>query len=404
MMPSSHHNRIPASTAIGGYGALLEASVAGTTRRVEEMHRTIARVPFRVMRSVPVLGLVARLVERVYDAITGGVYTTVRGGSAVGIATATWAVARHAEAAASPSSGFGGRKAGLRSALNGTHGDFLAATANPLAAEMGFYAGGRHLPLTPDGLRIALPDARDRVCVFVHGICCDESAWRWGGGRGEPAVTYGERLQEALGYTPLYLRYNTGLPIADNGRALAHRMQALADAYPCGLREVVLIGHSMGGLVAHHACATATREKLSWTARTRMVITLGSPFRGSPLAKVGHFTTAALLGLPVTAPLGALADARSTGVKDLRHGLNAHETAVPTGAHVAYRFISASLSPHPQGPLGRLLGDGLVPMESAAPRDLLGGTPAHVGGIGHLDLLNEPRVYAQIARWLTEPT
>jgi pimeloyl-ACP methyl ester carboxylesterase len=402
MEQARRHGRRRAGAA-SGYGAALGAGVDATTRGVEEMHRAIARVPFRVLQVIPGVSFVARLVERSCGAITGLVYAAVRWGSAAGIAVATRAVV--SDDAPDPSATARGRVEGVvRSALNGSHGDFLAATANPLAVGMAFRVGGRSLPLTPGGLRAALPHATGRVCVFVHGICMDESAWRWGAGPAETACTYGDRLEEALGYTPLYLRYNTGLPIADNGRELAERLQALVDAYPCDVREVVLVGHSMGGLVVHYACAAAANRRLAWAGRTRMVITLGSPFGGAPLAKAGHLATAALKRIRVTAPLGALADARSAGVKDLRHdhaGGPAPGRA-PGGAPVAYRHVSGSLRARRGGPLARVLGDGLVPAESAAPADAVRGGTAHVDGVGHLRLLNEPRVYAQIERWLAE--
>ena len=40
------------------------------------------------------------------------------------------------------------------------------------------------------------------------------------------------------GYTPFYVRYNTGLPIAESGRHLAKLLQALAAAYPLPIEEI----------------------------------------------------------------------------------------------------------------------------------------------------------------------
>jgi hypothetical protein len=44
---------------------------------------------------------------------------------------------------------------------------------------------------------------------------------------GEQRRTYGERLQDELSYTPVHVRYNTGLRVSDNGRALARLLSDL---------------------------------------------------------------------------------------------------------------------------------------------------------------------------------
>jgi pimeloyl-ACP methyl ester carboxylesterase len=298
---------------------------------------------------------------------------------------------------------------GLRSALNAAVGDHLASSANPLAITMGFYSAGHPIPLTADGLRAHLPDPSDRLCIFIHGLGCDEHSWQPAAKTAgdPPSQPYGARLQADLGYTPLYLRYNTGLPIADNGRQLARLLSELLTAWPRPVRELVLIGHSMGGLVARGACDEAAVENLPWLKPTRMVICLGSPHRGAPLAKLGHLTTAALHLSKVTAPLGKIAAARSSGVKDLRHGLRAQEErtqAAAVASGMAYRFISANLTEDPDHPLGHILGDGLVTLGSATPPKLGDDVDStRLGGLGHMALLNEPRVYAQIRQWLDAP-
>ncbi len=58
--------------------------------------------------------------------------------------------------------------------------------------------------------------------------------------------------------TPVYLRYNTGLPVGRNGADLAWLLDDLVAAWPVPVRSIALVGHSMGGLVvraAFHAAA-----------------------------------------------------------------------------------------------------------------------------------------------------
>ncbi|HLA64893.1 MAG TPA: hypothetical protein VK610_10730 [Rhodothermales bacterium] len=387
--------RRAARAMAAGYAAAAASGTGATARSVEEVHRTIARVPFRVLRRIPVVSLVARLVERVHDAIVGMVYGGIRGGSGAAGRAAQDVTRRAGRPVEEPGGGPIGLAAGVRSALLGSHGDTLAAAANPLATSLTFYAGDGGEPLTPDGLRVLLPAHGARLCVFVHGICMDESAW-WLGAREEGwGGTYGDRLQEKLGYTPLYVRYNTGLRLAENGRALAVGLEALVRACADRVEEVVIVGHSMGGLIAHDACTAAIAQGHGWVAKTRMAVTLGSPFRGSPLAKAGYVATEALKAVRVTAPLGRLADARSAGVQDLLHDQGRGCGAVP------FYSISGSLRVHRARGPGRVLGDGLVPVASATPADLPGrALTAHFDGVGHLRLLNEPRVYGQIEAWL----
>ncbi len=398
------------SSPVSGYYSALKTGFEETTRRVQEIHRAIANLSFQAQQWIPGLAEPARLVKNAHDAITDGVYAAIRqsGGGLLEVAALLeQRGAANAPAGAAPPSRLA---VGLRSALNAAVGDHLASSANPLAITMGFYASGHHpIPLTAAGLRAHLPDPSDRLGIFIHGLGCDEHSWQPAAKTAgdPPGQPYGARLQADLGYTPLYLRYNTGLPIADNGRQLARLLCDLLAVWPRPVRELVLIGHSMGGLVARGACDEAAAESLPWLKPTRMVICLGSPHRGAPLERLGHLTTAALHLSKVTAPLGKIAAARSAGVKDLRHGLRAHEErtqAAAVASGVAYRFISANLTEDPDHPLGHILGDGLVTLHSATVPELSDDVDSvRLGGLGHMALLNEPRVYEQIRQWLDAP-
>jgi pimeloyl-ACP methyl ester carboxylesterase len=254
-----------------------------------------------------------------------------------------------------------------------------------------------------------------RAAVFVHGLCETDTAWRLGGGH-----TYGERLREDLGHTPVYARYNTGRHISDNGRALAGALEALVADGP--VEELVLVGHSMGGLVARSACHYGEKDGLDWTAKLRHVVCLGSPHMGAPLERAAARGAHWLSRLPETAPLARILTARSAGVKDLRYGACLEEdwqdvdpdewgpdrcAEFPFLPTATYCYVGATVARDKDSPFGRLLGDVLVQFPSAS-----GDGPLrklafeidhgmHVGGANHLQLLNHPRVYEQLVRWLT---
>jgi pimeloyl-ACP methyl ester carboxylesterase len=275
---------------------------------------------------------------------------------------------------------------------------------------------------TPEGLAAGYPEATSRIVVFVHGLCGDDECWRVFPLRGrEPGRrTYGERLQDELSFTPVYLRYNTGLHISHNGRELARLLEALLAGWPCGVEELVLVGHSMGGLVVRGACHYGEADGQRWTDAVRHVFCLGSPHLGADLEKGANALGWALSRLPETRGLANVWNARSSGIKDLRYGACIDEDwldcdpdeflrdrcqEVPFLPDANYYFIGAALS----GPVGALVGDLLVRMPSSSGRGTGKGRriPFEVDngrelpGLTHFDLLNHPDVYEQIRTWIT---
>ncbi len=371
-----------------GYSGLIKSAFTGTTRIVREMHSAIAGQTFGVLAQLPLVGTPARWVAGAHDAIAGGVYTAIDGVGETLLEAADAVEQRLA----------GNSHAllpiGIKSALNGAFGDHLDASESAFAIPMQLVGASQPLALERAALRAAYPAAGRRLAVFVHGLGCSDRSWA---ATGAGQVHLGEALA-THGHTPLYLRYNSGLPIAENGAALAALLESLIRAWPTRKTELVLIGHSMGGLVARSACEQAPKSA-AWARRTRMLISLGSPNTGAPLARHGELLQRALDTFAVTAPLGRLGAARSRGVKDLHDGLPAG--AISGHPQIELRFIGAHLGAAADGALASLFGDGLVPVASATTLD--GYTPTThlvLGGVGHLGLLNDPRALAQIKAWL----
>jgi pimeloyl-ACP methyl ester carboxylesterase len=302
-------------------------------------------------------------------------------------------------------------------ALNGVLGDHLAATANPLATTMAFRRNGRPLALETSALTSSVPNAGGRLLVLLHGLCMSDLQWRRAG------HDHGEALARDLGYTPVYLHYNSGQHISINGQALAHCLEQLVDQWPLPVERLAILGHSMGGLLARSALHYATQAGHRWPSRLDDLVFLGTPHHGAPLERAGNWVDIILGATPYAAPFARLGKVRSAGITDLRHGSLLDEDWVGRDrfARSADRrqhlvlparvrcYAAAAIIGQQRGDLkARLLGDGIVPLDSALGRHT---DPARalafaesrqwVGhGMNHLELLNRAEVYAQLRQWL----
>jgi pimeloyl-ACP methyl ester carboxylesterase len=217
----------------------------------------------------------------------------------------------------------------------------------------------------------------------------------------------------AAGYTPLALHYNSGRSIARNGADFARELEALVAAWPVAVQRLVLVGHSMGGLVARSAQHQAQQQGLRWPSLLSDLACLGTPHQGAPLEQLGHAVTAVLGATPYAKPFARLARLRSAGITDLRHGRLLADSAafVPLPAGVRCLALAGTLGEADGAVRRRVLGDGLVPLPSALgqhadPGRALLFLPEHTwvgAGIGHLALVSQPAVHAQLLAWLAAP-
>lgn len=401
-MTTSVERRRPSES--GALARLTLEELGDAMGGIGAVHRAISD---RVFRAV---GPGARLVESAHHAITGGVYTGLRGA-----ARALGGAAERAVPARAVSETPQGRR--VLAIVNGLIGDTLEREQSALQAPMAVRAAGAVVAPDADALAAAFPQATPRVVVFLHGLMETEFSWGFGG-----AEPYGERLARDLGVTPVYVRYNSGRRISENGRSLTELLEALAAAWPVAVEEIALVGHSMGGLVARSACHQAVEDAQDWPHHVRHVVSLGSPHMGAPLEQAVHYASAALTALPETAPIGRFLRRRSGGIRDLRQGslvdadwrdrdpdaLRAEACQeIPLLDGATHCFIAATLTRDGRHPLGRLLGDTLVLQPSASGRSRRRRIPfrdedgAHVGGAHHLALLNHPAVYERLRAWLT---
>jgi pimeloyl-ACP methyl ester carboxylesterase len=303
--------------------------------------------------------------------------------------------------------------------LNGAIGDYLVRTGNGLATTMALIAKrGDEQPLALDraSLARAFPAASPRVALFAHGLMSNETIWEMA-----DRSDYGTLLARDLGYTPVYLRYNSGLAIADNGANLARALDAFVAAYPVLIEAIVVVGHSMGGLVIRSACHVGGLEGSRWLPLVKKAIYVGTPHLGAPLERVGRSIAKLLRAIddPYTRLVGEIADLRSDGLKDLGDADLRHEDRVakdaalrdprhpvPLLATIQHYLVAGSLSEHPW--IAALFGDALVPVQSATAGlvDASSGAlpPEHVkilDGLSHLTLARDPLVYKAIRGFCT---
>jgi PGAP1-like protein len=392
-------------------GELAGDAIAGLTAQIRDMHSGIAARAFRGV------GVASEPIQLVHDQVAEYAYGAARlVGSALLRAGAVAFAATQSDDAASIDASLPGRLA--LGALNGAFGDGLHAKRSALATTMTLRRAGRDVAIDRSSLTAAFPHATPRLALFVHGLCETDDAWKLGAHRHMP---YGAALEADLGYTPLYLRYNTGRHISENGRELAQLLDQLTEAWPVEVQEIVMIGHSMGGLVSRSACHYSDGH--TWPSKVRHVFTLGTPHRGAPLEKAATVTAAAFARLPETRGFARAVNGRSAGIQDLGHGYLVDEdwaaqdpeaffkqegSEIPFLGCANHYFVCATLSRQPDAPAGRIVGDLLVLRPSAW---AYGGRGErlrfpvehyhHVGGASHFDLLNHPAIYAQLRRWLS---
>ena len=203
--------------------------------------------------------------------------------------------------------------------LNATLGDELADQGSPLAIPMAVRCARSDVVPRRESLEVAFPEATSKVAVFLHGLGETEESWRLHADRHGLGTesTYGSRLAEDFGYTPVYLRYNTGLHISENGQHLTSLLDDVVAAWPTPVAELILVGHSMGGLVSRSACHYAHQGNHSWVSKLRHVFYLGTPHLGAGLEQWVSRLSGVFGKLDESRPLASILDRRSAGIKDL---------------------------------------------------------------------------------------
>ena len=395
---------------VRGLKALIHDAVDFTADMVEEGHASIRRNALRVLDVSPELSGPAKLADGVYRASLAitlgsvrGVNHAVRFITDAGLEPVLGRLAHEAEPIEMRSD-IAGTAAWISDAalgaLNGAVGDYLQRSNNPLDLGLSLRFRDRYLDATS-----GTPELPARLAVYVHGLGTTEWSWCFNAfeAHGDAAQCFGTLLEKDAGLAPLFVRYNSGRRVVENGSLLADALErAFEQRLP---QELVLVGHSMGGLVLQSACHQAVERGYGWPSRVSRVFSLGSPHQGAPLEQLGSAAATLLAGIdwPSTRIPGEILRRRSAGMQDLRRGqvLDGDEPArlLP---QASYYFVSATITSDPHHPLGWLAGDVLVRVPSASgPARMEPG--AHfetscLGGMVHQELQNHPDVYAVLKR------
>jgi pimeloyl-ACP methyl ester carboxylesterase len=307
-------------------------------------------------------------------------------------------------------------------ALNGVMGDRLLASQNPLATPMTLRYQRQALEI---GKPLTLPQVTGKVLLLIHGLCMNDLQWQTG--PQEQIVDHGAALATQTGYTPVYLRYNTGLHVSINARELSRQLEQLVERWPGAVQELTVLAHSMGGLLIRGACQCAKEEDLRWPDRLKNIVFLGTPHHGAPLERAGNWVDVLLGSTPYSRPFARLAQLRSAGITDLRYGhlLDADwqgrerfqrqpdrrlPLSLPEGVNCY--AIAATLAAKRSLLADRLTGDGLVPLRSALGQHddpsrslaFAADRQSILYRTNHMDLLSREAVTRQLLHWLSART
>ena len=404
-MQSNSERQSPEGDDWWAMGELFALAVDQVSAPVEGMHRAIAA------RWLRMAGARGEQVGRGYDTLTRAVYGTVRlGATALGALVPAAASLTRGRDRRSTSSRFG---SGLQATANALWGDELESRDSQLAIAMGI-RDSRGDILDPQSPEASYPNPSGRLVILLHGLGETERRWQQ---RSGTAPHLADLIADDA-MTPVFVRYNTGRRVTDNGEQLARLVAELTDAWPVPITSISFVCHSMGGLIARSALDSAIATDLGWKTHVRHLITLGTPHLGSPLEKGANFLAWGLDVAPESRPLGEFLRRRSAGIKDLRFGTTANAEQVDPGAlvdravadvapppGVAQHFVAGVVTQDATHPVGALIGDLVVRVGSATGngknRCVEASDVLVLGRQRHFDLPTDPAVHQHIRSWLS---
>lgn len=398
-------NKNKTESDLQGISRLVTDATVGVTELVEAVHHRIVHPPF--LPSTPIQHLITNIASFTYKNIKWS--TKFIGG---GLDKVLGRLAPMLGEMKTTS-----EKEALRAALNGVVGDYLEEKDNPLQITMQFRYLAKTVPTDSKSLKQIYPAINGKILLLVHGSSMNDIQWTRKG------HNHGEALAKELDKTPIYIHYNSGRHISTNGQNLDDLLEDLILNWPVPVEELVIVTHSMGGLVSRSALYYGQKNQKTWTKHLKKMVFLGTPHHGSPLERAGNYLDAVLEIIPYTKPFARLGKIRSAGVTDLRYSNLVDEDwqdndrfklqgdqrqNIPLPEEIECYNVAGNNGKETDS-VSRFAGDGLVDVKSALGQHKNPAKDLHfkkennwiAQETNHLDLLDNLEVYGKMKVWLS---
>ena len=398
-------NKRNTSSDLQGLNSLIADATIGITDLVEAMHKRVVHPP--LMPSTPIQHLITKIAGITYKNIRWSTRFISKGtDKALGKLNPLFGEIESTD-----------KREAIRAVLNGVIGDHLEKNENPLKINMQFRHQAKAMPLDSKSLEKTYKTINGKILLMVHGSCLNDIQWT------RKEHNHGTALAKELHKTPVFLHYNSGLHISTNGQEFNELLEKLIQNWPVPVEELVIIGHSMGGLVSRSALHYGDQQQKSWTKHLKKIIFLGTPHHGAPMEKAGNFLDVALEAIPYAKPFARLGKIRSAGVTDLRYGNLLDEDwqnddrfkmkgdqrqNISLPELVECYSIAGIAGKETGSKSSQLLGDKMVGVKSA-----LGQHKNPIKNLhfkkentwiayesNHSELLSNPKIYTKIKSWM----
>jgi pimeloyl-ACP methyl ester carboxylesterase len=371
---------------------------------VEEMHKQVVHPPFLPSTSI----------QKLITKIAGFTFSNIRWSTKM-IGNSVSKILKHITPAIGNIKS-SDKKEVLLSVLNGVIGDHLEEKENPLKIDMQFRYQSKAIQIDNESLKETYPKINGKILLMIHGSCMSDIQWN------RKNHNHGEILSEKLDKTPIYLNYNSGKHISTNGKELNKNLQKLIENWPVPVEEIVIIAHSMGGLLTRSVLYYAGQNENNWTKHLKKVAFLGTPHHGSHVERMGNYLDLILESVPYLKPFARLGKIRSAGVTDLRYGnlidedwqhIGRFERKGDQRKHIQlpnkieFFAVAAVIGKKTTGST-RIFGDNLVDVKSALGKHKKTEKSLHfkedtiliVYENNHLDLLSNSEILEKLKIWL----
>jgi pimeloyl-ACP methyl ester carboxylesterase len=398
-------NRKKASSELQGLTRLITDATINVTDLVEAMHRRVVHPPF--LPSTPIQHLITN--------IAGFTFKNIKWGTRFIGSNLDKALGRLSTLLGEIEASDEREK--IRSVLNGVIGDYLDKNQNPLKITMQFRNEAKAIPLDSKNIEETYPTINGKILLMVHGSCKNDIQWT------RKEHNHGTLLAKELNKTPIYLNYNSGCHISTNGQEFNELLEELVRNWPVPVEELVIIAHSMGGLVSRSALHYGQEQKKSWTKHLKKVIFLGTPHHGAPLEQVGNYIDVVLEAIHYAKPFARLGKIRSAGVTDLRYGNLLDEdwqdsdrfkmqgdqrVNISLPEQIAFYSIAGIAGKETKSITSQLIGDKMVGVKSALGQHKEPSKNLHFKKENtwiayestHSELLSNPKIYTKIKEWI----